>query len=85
MCGRPLGFKSFKENSDGRVDCEHVSGLFDAAPCPLAQMGSATQSQTPLRLRKPVRKSGSLDHRFDRSSSHSALSPRLQRGSSVAG
>jgi hypothetical protein len=27
MCGRPLGCKSFDENSDGRVDCEHVSGL----------------------------------------------------------
>ena len=27
MCGRPLGCKSFEENSDGRVDCEHVSGL----------------------------------------------------------
>jgi len=27
MCGRPLGCKSFGENSDGRVDCEHVSGV----------------------------------------------------------
>jgi hypothetical protein len=27
MCGRPLGCKSFEENSDGRIDCEHVSGL----------------------------------------------------------
>ena len=27
MCGRPRGFKSFEENSDGRVDCDHVSGL----------------------------------------------------------
>jgi len=27
MCGRPLGCKSFDENSDGRIDCEHVSGL----------------------------------------------------------
>ncbi len=27
MCGRPLRCKSFEENSDGRVDCEHVSGL----------------------------------------------------------
>jgi hypothetical protein len=27
----------------------------DAAPCPLAQMGSAIQSQTILRLRKPAR------------------------------
>ena len=27
MCGRPLGCKSFEENSDGRVECEHVSGL----------------------------------------------------------
>ena len=27
MCGRPLGCKSFEENSDGRVDCDHVSGL----------------------------------------------------------
>ena len=27
VCGRPLGCKSFTENSDGRVDCEHVSGL----------------------------------------------------------
>ena len=34
----PVGCKSFKENSDGRVDCAHVSG---AAPCPLAQMGPA--------------------------------------------
>jgi len=27
MCGRPLGFKSFDENSDAWVDCDHVSGL----------------------------------------------------------
>jgi hypothetical protein len=27
MCGRPLGCKSFVENFDGRIDCEHVSGL----------------------------------------------------------
>jgi hypothetical protein len=27
MCGRPLGCKSFEENSDGWVDCDHVSGL----------------------------------------------------------
>src|ERR1700679_2634615 len=27
MCGRPLGCKSFDENFDGRIDCEHVSGL----------------------------------------------------------
>jgi hypothetical protein len=27
MCGRPLGCKSFDKNSDGRVECEHVSGL----------------------------------------------------------
>jgi hypothetical protein len=27
MCGRPLGCKSFDENSDVRIDCEHVSGL----------------------------------------------------------
>jgi hypothetical protein len=27
MCGRPRGFKSFEENSDGRIDCDHVSGL----------------------------------------------------------
>jgi hypothetical protein len=32
------------EKSDGRVDCDHVSGLFDAAPRPLAQMGFAIQS-----------------------------------------
>jgi hypothetical protein len=28
VCGRSLGFKSFEKNSDGRVDCDHVSGLF---------------------------------------------------------
>ena len=27
LCGRPLGFKSESENSDGRIDCDHVSGL----------------------------------------------------------
>jgi hypothetical protein len=46
MCGRPLGCKSKVENSDGRVDCDHVSGLVNAAPWPLAQMDSAIQSQT---------------------------------------
>src|ERR1019366_659615 len=59
------------EKSDGRVDCDHVSGLCDAAPCPLAQMGSAIQPQTTTRLRKPWHGTGSLDRRFDRSSSHS--------------
>jgi hypothetical protein len=29
---RPLGCKRKSENSDGRVDCDHVSGLVDAAP-----------------------------------------------------
>jgi hypothetical protein len=28
MCGRPLGCKRKNENSDGRVDCDHVSGLY---------------------------------------------------------
>jgi hypothetical protein len=42
-------------------------------------MGSAIQSQTWRRLRKPVQQAGSLDRRFDRSSSHSALSSRHQR------
>ncbi len=32
MCGRPLGCKRKSENSDGWVDCDHVSGLIDAAP-----------------------------------------------------
>jgi hypothetical protein len=32
MCGRPLGCKRKRENSDGWVDCDHVSGLIDAAP-----------------------------------------------------
>jgi hypothetical protein len=36
-------------------------------------------AQTPERLRKPVQIAGSLDRRFDRSSSRSALSPRHQR------
>jgi hypothetical protein len=27
MCGRPRGFKSFEENSDAWVDCDHVFGL----------------------------------------------------------
>ena len=26
-CGRPLGCKRKNENSDGRIDCDHVSGL----------------------------------------------------------
>jgi hypothetical protein len=39
-------------------------------------MGSAIQSQTVRRLRRPGLEPGSLDHRFDRSSSHSAFSPR---------
>ena len=38
------------ENSDGKVDCDHVSGLCDAATCPLAQMGSAIHTQTKMRL-----------------------------------
>jgi len=42
-------------------------------------MGSAIQTQTLGRLRKPVHQTGSLDRRFDRSSSHFALSPRHQR------
>jgi transposase-like protein len=28
MCGRPLGCKRENEKSDGRIDCDHVSGLF---------------------------------------------------------
>jgi hypothetical protein len=31
MCGRPLGCKRQDEKFDGRVDCDHVSGLVDAA------------------------------------------------------
>jgi hypothetical protein len=31
MCGRPLGCKRKDEKSDGRIDCDHVSGLVDAA------------------------------------------------------
>jgi len=31
MCGRPPGCKRKNENSDGQVDCDHVSGLLDAA------------------------------------------------------
>jgi hypothetical protein len=27
MCGRPLGCKRENENFDGRIDCDHVSGL----------------------------------------------------------
>ena len=27
MCGRPLGCKRKNEKSDGRIDCDHVSGL----------------------------------------------------------
>ncbi len=27
MCGRPLGCKRENEKPDGRVDCDHVSGL----------------------------------------------------------
>src|SRR5271168_2295255 len=53
-------------------------------PYPLAQMGSAIQTQTLRRLRKPVHQAGSLDRRFDRSSSHSALSPRHQRAIQAA-
>jgi hypothetical protein len=79
MCGRPLGCKRKYENSDGQVDCDHVSGLIDAAACPLAQMGSAIQPQTTTRLRKPWHGTGSLDRRFDRSSSHFALSPWHRR------
>jgi hypothetical protein len=79
MCGRSLGCKRKSEKPDGWVDCDHVSGLLDAAPCPLAQMGSAIHSQAMTRLRKPRYRTGSLDRRFDRSSSHSALSPRHQR------
>ena len=45
MCGRPLGCKSKNENSDGRVDCDHVSGLVDAAPCPLAHVWTARKGQ----------------------------------------
>src|SRR5450759_5519486 len=72
MCGRPLGCKRKDEKSDGRFDCDHVSGLFGAAAWPLAQMGSAIQSQTGPRLREPMTRTDSLDRGFDRSSSHSA-------------
>ena len=42
------------------------------------QMVSAIQTQTRRRRRKPVHQTASLDRRFDRSSSHSALSPYLK-------
>src|SRR5450631_1488052 len=79
MCGRPLGCKRKIEKSDGRFDCDHVSGLFGAAAWPLAQMGSAIQSQTSPRLREPLTRTDSLDRRFDRSSSLSALTPWHRR------
>ena len=50
-----------------------------AASWPLAQMGSAIQTQTPWRLREPVHETGSLDRRFDRLSSRFALLPRHRR------
>src|SRR5258708_33943305 len=80
MCGRPLGCKRKIEKSDRWFDCDHVSGLFGAATWPLAQMGSATQSQTSPRLRKPLTRTDSLDRRFDRLSSLSALTPWHRRG-----
>ena len=66
------------ENSDGRFDCGHVSGLL-ARRMAAGPDGFAIQSQTMSGLRRAVARSGSLDRRFDRSSSHSALSPRHQR------
>ena len=40
-------------NFDGWVDCAHVSGLIDAASQPLAQIGSAIQSQAEKRPEWP--------------------------------
>jgi len=75
MCGRPRGCKRKIEKSDRRFDCDHVSGLLTRRTCPLAQMGSAIQPQTSRRPRRPLTETGSLDRRFDRLSSHSALTP----------
>jgi hypothetical protein len=80
MCGRPPGCKRKIEKSDGRFDCDHVSGLFGAATWPPAQMGSAIQPQTNPRLRKPLTRTDSLDRRFDRLSSLSALIPTALTG-----
>jgi hypothetical protein len=46
----PSDARGRNENSDGKVGCDHVSGLCDAATCPLAQMGSAIHTQTKMRL-----------------------------------
>jgi hypothetical protein len=41
MCGRPLGCKSFDENFDGWVDCDHVSGLLTRHHVRLAHSSSS--------------------------------------------
>jgi hypothetical protein len=79
MCGRPLGCKKKSEKSDKVGRLRSCVRPFRRGACPLAQMGSATQSQTRMRPREPVQKTGSLDRRSDRLSSHSALPSRLQR------
>ena len=61
MCGRPLGCKSFEENSDGEVDCDHVFGLLtrrmtagpDGVRDPLTDEAAtllAAKLKTPLKI-----------------------------------
>ena len=84
MCGRPRGFKSFEENSDGRVDCDHVSGLLTRHHdrWPRWNPRSGPKQSSGLESHWFQRAFRIVD--FDRSSSLSALAPRHPRVAQVA-
>ena len=75
MCGRPLGCKRKKRILTGGSTAIMCPALSTRRHDRWPRWGSAIQSQTIQRLREPLAPTGSLDRRFDRSSSHSALSP----------
>jgi hypothetical protein len=80
---RPLGFKSFEENSDGWVDCDHVFGLrrgiMTAGPDGIRDPVPNNQAAS-----RPLVPTGFPDRRFDRSSSLSALAPWHPRAAQAA-
>ena len=79
MCGRPLGCKSFVENFDGRIDCEHVSGLCRRGTMSAGPDGIRDPAPNSFAASKAGTLIGFSGSRFDRSSSQSALSSRHQR------
>jgi hypothetical protein len=79
MCGRPLGFKSVSDNFDERIDCDHVFGLLTRRHDRWPRWSSRSGPKQSSGFREPLVPTGCPDRRFDRSSSHSALSPRHRR------